>query len=121
MIVAYKEGCDYDPNLDYQNYSKVNYQILGFSQTEKNSVQELRKYAPLFNGTKYLESENIHAKVGLLTATSIKTNINTDNLNYEIVDYSEKAIALFGDTKEIKDLLKAMGGKFNPRLIHRGE
>lgn len=167
MIVVYKEGRDYDPGLDYQNYSKVNYQILGFSQTEKNSVQELRKYAPLFNGTQYLESENpndihnnskydfyigyfndwmikkiviqdrtkfietwaytagnnenIHVKVELLTATPITTNINTDNLNFEIVDYSEKVIAIFGDTKEIKDLLKAMGGKFNPRLIHRGE
>ncbi|MDR1706913.1 MAG: fusion protein [Prevotella sp.] len=44
--------------------------------------------------------------------------VNTGNLSFEIVDYSEKAIALFGDTKEIKDLLKAMGGKFNPRLSH---
>ncbi len=31
----------------------------------------------------------------------------------------EKAIALFGETKEIKDLLKAMGGKFNPRLVYK--
>ena len=44
--------------------------------------------------------------------------IESDNLCFEIVDYSQKAIALFGDTKEIKDLLKAMGGKFNPRLTH---
>lgn len=42
------------------------------------------------------------------------------SLHFEIVDYSEKAIALFGDTKEIKDLLKAMGGKFNPRLTYNG-
>lgn len=48
-------------------------------------------------------------------------HVNADNLSFEIVDYSEKAIALFGDTKEIKDLLKAMGGKFNPRLTHNGE
>lgn len=41
-------------------------------------------------------------------------------LQFEIVDYSEKAIALFGDTKEIKDLLKAMGGRFNPRLTYNG-
>jgi hypothetical protein len=40
----------------------------------------------------------------------------SDNLRFEIVDYSEKAIALFGDTKAIKDFLSAMGGKFNPRL-----
>ncbi|MDH6309991.1 hypothetical protein M2451_002881 [Dysgonomonas sp. PFB1-18] len=39
-------------------------------------------------------------------------------LYFEIVDYSEKAIALFRDTKPIKDLLSAMGGKFNPRLTY---
>lgn len=45
--------------------------------------------------------------------------IQSDNLQFEIVDYSEKAIALFGDTKPIKDLLSAMGGKFNPRLTYK--
>lgn len=34
----------------------------------------------------------------------------------KIIDYSEKAIAVIGDTKEIKDSLKNLGGKFNPRL-----
>ena len=36
--------------------------------------------------------------------------------NYQIINYSEKAIALVGDTKAIKEQLKAIGGKFNPRL-----
>lgn len=35
---------------------------------------------------------------------------------YSIVDYSEKAIALLGDTKPIKDELRKLGGRFNPRL-----
>lgn len=34
----------------------------------------------------------------------------------EIVDYSEKAIAVIGETKEIKDILSNLGGKFNYRL-----
>lgn len=34
----------------------------------------------------------------------------------QIVDYSEKAIAIIGDTKPIKDKLKELGGKFNFRL-----
>lgn len=34
----------------------------------------------------------------------------------QIIDYSEKAIAVIGDTKPIKDQLKAIGGKFNFRL-----
>lgn len=33
-----------------------------------------------------------------------------------MVDYSEKAVAVVGDTKAVKDLLKSMGGRFNPRL-----
>lgn len=39
----------------------------------------------------------------------------------EIEDYSEKAIAVFGETKAIKDELKKLGGKFNPALKHNGE
>ena len=38
----------------------------------------------------------------------------------EIVDYSEKAIAVFGNTKEIKEQLKELGGKFNPALKYEG-
>lgn len=36
--------------------------------------------------------------------------------DYQIIDYSERAIALVGDTKAIKDELKKLGGRFNPRL-----
>lgn len=36
--------------------------------------------------------------------------------NFEIIDYSEKAIAVVGDTREVKDALKRLGGRFNPRL-----
>lgn len=39
----------------------------------------------------------------------------------EIVDYSEKAIAVFGETKAIKDELKKLGGKFNPALKYNSE
>lgn len=39
----------------------------------------------------------------------------------EIVDYSGKAIAVFGDTKAIKEQLKKLGGRFNPSLNYNGE
>ena len=32
--------------------------------------------------------------------------------NFEIIDYSEKSIAVIGDTKDIKDSLKEIGGVF---------
>lgn len=36
--------------------------------------------------------------------------------HFQIVDYSEKAVALIGDTKQISGELKRIGGRFNPRL-----
>ena len=39
----------------------------------------------------------------------------------EIVDYSEKSIAVFGDTKSVKEQLKKLGGRFNPSLNYNGE
>lgn len=35
---------------------------------------------------------------------------------FRIIDYSEKAVAVVGDTKDIKEQLKALCGRFNPKL-----
>jgi hypothetical protein len=64
------------------------------------------------------EEENIRVKRKTKvqsTPTAQKTSITGD---YLIVDYSLKALAVFGDTRPIKEQLKALGGKFNPRLTH---
>ena len=42
-------------------------------------------------------------------------------LSLEIVEYSEKAIAVFGDTKPIKDVLKDLNGLFRANLTYKGE
>jgi hypothetical protein len=45
----------------------------------------------------------------------------TDAANkYLIVNYSEKALAVFGDTKPIKNQLKELGARFNPYLTKDG-
>jgi hypothetical protein len=52
-----------------------------------------------------------------------ETNDIPDAVNkgdFIVVDYSEKALAVFGDTRLIKDQLKALGGRFNPKLTHEG-
>lgn len=41
---------------------------------------------------------------------------NESKLQLHVHDYSERAIALTGDTKPIKDDLKKLGGRYNPRL-----
>lgn len=42
-------------------------------------------------------------------------------LNIEIVEYSEKAIAVFGDTKPIKETLKDLNGLFRANLTYKSE
>ena len=39
----------------------------------------------------------------------------------ELVEYSEKALAVFGDTRPIKDTLRELGGRFNRALSRGGE
>jgi flavodoxin len=39
----------------------------------------------------------------------------------QIVEYSDRSIAVFGDTKTIKEELKELGGRFNKYLKHDGE
>ncbi len=48
--------------------------------------------------------------------TNNKDVIEASNTEISIIDYSDKAIAVIGNTKPIKDQLKALGGKFNFRL-----
>lgn len=58
-------------------------------------VKEKKTYPPLDGG----------AQAGVASSCEIK-----------LIDYSEKAIAIIGDTKPIKETLKALGGRFNFRL-----
>lgn len=84
----------------------------------EQTIQEFADIAGCPNGIQIKSKQRAKEKQ---QAQPITQFVEPSNLTFEIVDYSEKAIALFGDTKEIKDLLKAMGGKFNPRLTHNDE
>lgn len=46
--------------------------------------------------------------------TASATAVSADGLT--LIDYSEKAVVLVGETRTIKDTLKSMGGRFNARL-----
>lgn len=49
--------------------------------------------------------------------TAFRGELFQENANkFQLIEYSEKAIAITGDTKAIKDELKKLGGRFNPRL-----
>ena len=53
--------------------------------------------------------------------TQPRTPAELSTLHLEIVEYSEKAIAVFGDTKPIKEILKGLNGLFRANLTHNGE
>ncbi|MDF9831201.1 fusion protein [Parabacteroides sp. PF5-6] len=89
---------------------------------EKESIYNREQIIENFSYTAGQE-DNIRIK-GLQSKSenpSITKQIQkADSLQFEIVDYSEKAIAVFGETRPIKDQLKALGGRFNPRLSYKG-
>lgn len=80
----------------------------------ENTIEEFAYTAGNEDNIHIGKNENTHP-----TDTSKTTE--TGKNNCKMVEYSAKAIAVFGDTKTIKDELKAMGGRFNSRLTFNGE
>lgn len=66
------------------------------------------------------DEDNIHI-VNKSDKTPPSDPTGTEKDGYTIVEYSTKAVAVFGDTKTIKDELRAMGGRFNARLTYNGQ
>ena len=82
-------------------------------------------FTSVFGGVDYLfyyrETAPENWEVSLYTKPEPKQNktIETETIEakgVQIIDYSEKAIAVIGDTRAIKDTLKSLGGRFNNRL-----
>ncbi len=56
-----------------------------------------------------------------ITSCEIQPDTGTAKNGCTMIEYSTKAVAVFGETKAIKDELKAMGGRFNSRLTINGK
>ena len=50
------------------------------------------------------------------SSSSSSSGSSGSSLHVNIVDYSEGSLAIFGDTRSIKDELRAIGAKYNPYL-----
>lgn len=102
-------------------YKLINIDTLEMCVTA--SIISINEYSGtgFYYTSQYLSFE----EAGELLTTAENKNISATSINnelqFELINYSLKAVALFGDTKPIKDLLSAMGGKFNPRLTHNNE
>lgn len=82
-------------------------------------------FTSVFGGVDYLffnrETAPENREISLYTKPEPKQNKTTKTETIEakglqVIDYSEKAIAIVGETRAIKETLKTLGGRFNAHL-----
>ena len=109
-----------------ENYSMGDGMYLGRNKysgwtISKERIYDLEKFIERYAYTAGSEA-NICLKAPQgETGAQPATSADLSTLNLEIVEYSEKAIAVFGDTKPIKDVLKGLNGLFRANLTYNGE
>ena len=123
------EGTAYltEKNEDYEhreNYTGGHGYYLGESKyrgwiIEKERIYDRERFIERFSYTAGDEA-NIRIKNTPQTAGATQTEEAVTG-DFTIVDYSEKAVAIFGDTKAIKEQLSALGGRFNMYLTLKGK
>nr|DAL31954.1 MAG TPA_asm: DNA TOPOISOMERASE I [Caudoviricetes sp.] len=99
-VTTYASSFRYDDSDGMQDYFDTNFYL---------SIEVSDEY-------KVIEPK---AKKSSVKPEKVEEAVTIEGL--EIVDYSEKAIAVFGHTKSVKDQLKELGGRFNPSLNYNGE
>ena len=126
------EGTAYlaEYNADYEhreNYSMGDGMYLGKHKysgwtVEKEPICDLEKFIERYAHTAGDEA-NLCMKAPQRETEAQQPTATADlsALSLEIVEYSEKAIAVFGDTKPIKDILKDLNGLFRANLTYKGE
>ena len=126
------EGTAYlaEYNADYEhreNYSMGDGMYLGRNKysgwtIEKEPIYDLEKFIERYAHTAGDEA-NLCMKAPQRENEAQQPTATADlsTLSLEIVEYSEKAIAVFGDTKPIKDVLKNLNGLFRANLTYKGE
>lgn len=104
-VTTYASSFRYDDSDGMQDYYDTNF-YLSIKVGDEYKVIEPKAKKSSVKAEKVEEAKEVEA-------------VTVEGL--EIVDYSEKAIAVFGDTKAVKDQLKELGGRFNPSLNYNGE
>ena len=104
-VTTYANSFRYDDSDGMQDYYDTNF-YLKIKVSDEYKVIEPKAKKSSVKAEKVEEAKEVEA-------------VTVEGL--EVVDYSEKAVAVFGDTKAIKEQLKELGGRFNPSLNYNGE
>ena len=123
-VFGYSQGSNSLSNLFYRYF-----RVWNFATQDENKINLLEcHFSEQTNGTIYFiyECDGVVYNTEEVPTIGQKESKSNDAPEYEkmevkagevqIIDYSDKAIAVIGDTKPIKDVLKSLGGRFNFRL-----
>lgn len=65
--------------------------------------------------SRYLKDKDLYVKPETKTRKAVsKSEEKTTGI--QLIDYSEKAVAVIGETRDYAEKLKALGGRFNGKL-----
>ena len=110
-----------EKNEEYEhreNYTGGSGYYLGESKYHGWIIKKTQIYDRKRFIEEYAYTAGQEANICVLGASAVATHILSQSVtgDFTIVDYSEKSVAVFGDTKAIKDQLAALGGRFNKYL-----
>lgn len=104
-VTTYASSFRYDDSDGMQDYFDTNFYV----------------HIEVSDGYKVIEPKARKSGIKAEKAGESKGMESVTVEGLEMVDYSEKAVAVFGDTKAVKEQLKGLGGRFNPSLNYNGE
>lgn len=120
------EGTAYlaQQNKDYEhreNYSMGNGYYLGESKYDGWIIEKvaIHNRQSTIESFAYIAGDESNIRISNDSSNTPKGD--THKSDCMVVEYSQKALAVLGDTKPIKTQLKALGGRFNSRLTYQGE
>lgn len=98
-------------NFVTQDESKINLISCHYDETTNGEIYF--KYSVdgldgIFDTRQYILQGNKNKSI-----SESKEPVEVEAGKINVIDYSEKAIAIIGDTKPVKDILRELGGKFN--------
>lgn len=99
---------------DYKSYAAFLTACRNLHKDERDAELMIQDVDEMPDGLSFREfsEQDFNDIIEAVAAESVPE----DAPRFQIIDYSEKALAVVGDTRDIKDKLKDLGGRFNPRL-----
>lgn len=94
------------------------YQLLTLGklpQREVLAIEEIKEEAKIVEFAPKKETPTLPIENEEIKELAIK------DLEFELIDYSPRSFAIFGETKRIKEQLGELGGSFNPNLKYKEE